>query len=109
VRPLGLDGGRIQVSAGGGVEPVWSRDGKELFYRGIGHMIAAVIAETPELEVQRRDTLFPDPYMRSANRPMYDVFPGGRELLVLQEESRRPKLYVVVNWTEELRRKLRVR
>ena len=40
---------------------------------------------------------------------MYDVFPNGREFLMLQEESSRSKLYVVVNWTEELRRKMRVR
>ena len=69
-------------------------------------MIAAMLTETPELAVQRRDTLFNDIYLRSGNRPMYDVFPNGREFLMLQEESGRPKLYVVVNWTAELRRKL---
>jgi eukaryotic-like serine/threonine-protein kinase len=109
VRPLAIESGRIQVSAGGGVEPVWSKNGKELFYRGTAHIIAAAISESPELALQKRDTLFPDVYLRSANRPMYDVFPNGREFLMLQEESRRPKLYVVVNWTEELRRKLRSR
>jgi hypothetical protein len=40
---------------------------------------------------------------------MYDVFPNGREFLMLQEESRRPKLYVVINWTAELQRKMRAR
>jgi hypothetical protein len=40
---------------------------------------------------------------------MYDVFPSGREFLMLLEESRRSKLYVVVNGTEELRRKMRSR
>jgi hypothetical protein len=109
VRPLSTDGGRIQVSAGGGAEPKWSRDGRELFYRGSAHMIAAVVTENPELAVQRRDTLFTDIYLRSGNRPMYDVFPNGREFLMLQEESRQPNLYVVVNWTAELQRKMRAR
>jgi hypothetical protein len=72
-------------------------------------MIATAITETPELAVQKRDTLFADAYLRGANRPMYDVFPNGREFLMLQEESRRPRLYVVVNWSEELRRKMRTR
>ena len=106
VRPLPPGGGRIQVSAGGGVEPKWSPDGRELFYRGAAHLIAAGITEQPELAVQRRDTLFADAYLRNSSHTMYDVFPNGREFLMLQEESSRSKLYVVVNWAEELRRKM---
>ena len=109
VRPLPPEGGRIQVSAGGGVEPTWSPDGREIFYRGSTHMIAAGITERPELAVQRRDTLFADVYLRNSSHSMYDVFPSGREFLMLLEESSRSKLYVVVNWTEELRRKMRSR
>ncbi len=72
-------------------------------------MIAAGISEQPELAVQRRDTLFADVYLRNISHAMYDVFPSGREFLMLLEESRRSKLYVVVNGTEELRRKMRSR
>ena len=108
VRPL-TGGGRIQVSVDGGVEPIWSSDGRELFYRGNTHLMAAQIVEQPELALQRRDTLFRDTFLRSSNRPMYDVFPNGREFVVLREESSRPKLYVVVNWIEELRRKMQSR
>jgi hypothetical protein len=104
-----MEGGRIQVSADGGTEPKWSPDGRELFYRGSTHMIAAAITERHGLAVQRRDTLFADVYVRSTSRPMHDVFPNGREFLMLQEESRGPRLYVVVNWTEELRREMRSR
>jgi serine/threonine-protein kinase len=109
VRPLSSGGGRITVSAGGGAEPKWSPDGRELFYRGDSHMMAALITDSPELAVQRRDTLLTDVYLRNTNSSMYDVFPGGREFLMLQEESRRSKLYVVVNWADELRRRMRSR
>ena len=109
VRPLPPGIGRIQVSAGGGIEPRWSPDGREIFYRSNTHMIAAGISEQPELAVQRRDTLFADVYLRNISHAMYDVFPSGREFLMLLEESRRSKLYVVVNGTEELRRKMRSR
>ena len=109
VRPLPPGSGRIQVSAGGGIEPRWSPDGREIFYRSNTHMIAAGISEQPELAVQRRDTLFADVYLPNISHAMYDVFPSGREFLMLLEESRRSKLYVVVNGTEELRRKMRSR
>ena len=95
VRPL-AGGGRIQVSVDGGSEPQWSRDGRELFYRGNSHMIASQLTEQPELAVQRRDTLFQDVYLQSSHR-------------LLKEESSRPKPYVVVNWSEELRQKMRSR
>ncbi len=109
VRPLAPEGGRIQVSAGGGGEPRWSPNGRELFYRSETHMIAASITEQPELAVQRRDTLFADVYLRNGSHSNYDVFPNGREFLMLLEESSRSTLYVVVNWMEELRRKMRAR
>ena len=48
-----------------------------------------------------------DVYLGSSHS-MYDVFPKGREFLILREESNRSKLDVVVNWTEELRRKFAV-
>ena len=59
--------------------------------------------------MQRRDALFPDVYLRNSNHPMYDVFAGGREFLMLLEESNGSKLYVVVNWTEELRQNMKAR
>ena len=35
--------GRIAVSTGGGRSPTWSRDGRELFYRNAGQMMAVTI------------------------------------------------------------------
>ena len=43
VQPFPGPGGRVQISSGGGSEPVWSRDGKRLFYRGDGHLMAATL------------------------------------------------------------------
>src|SRR5262245_6909860 len=38
-------GGRWQVSVDGGAEPLWSRDGKEIFYRN-GDKVMSVAVET---------------------------------------------------------------
>ncbi len=58
VQPFPGPGGRYQVSSGGGVEPVWSPNGNELFYRAGQALISAKLATVPELAVVRRDTLF---------------------------------------------------
>jgi hypothetical protein len=107
VRPMPGPGGRIKASANGGVEPVWAPGGRELLFRSSRHVMSASIAEQPELSVTRRDTLFVDEFLRNPDHQSYDVFPDGRELLMLGQERSESKLFVVVNWTEELKRRLR--
>jgi serine/threonine-protein kinase len=86
VRPL-TGGEQIQVSVGGGTEPVWSPDGRELFYRGGAGdearrepmIMAASIATTPALAVTSRKALFPATGIVTANpHPNFDVSPDGR-------------------------------
>ncbi|TFG47805.1 MAG: serine/threonine-protein kinase, partial [Gemmatimonadales bacterium] len=62
VRPLGLDGDLVQVSRGGGGEPLWSPDGRELFYRGEvdgePRMVVASVQTAPAFSVTARRPLF---------------------------------------------------
>jgi Tol biopolymer transport system component len=101
VRPIAGSGGELQVSTDGGTEPVWSREGSELFYRVSRRLMSATIARAPRLSVARRDSLFADPYVRANVAGNYDVFPGGREFLMVrpnQQDSGIPPLTVRLNW-----------
>jgi Tol biopolymer transport system component len=103
-RPVNGSGGRLLISAGGGAEPVWARDGRSLYYRGPEKMMLAALTTTPTLTVTKRDTLFTDVYRKETKAVQYDVFPNG-ELLMEKVETRaggRPT--VVINWFELLRR-----
>ena len=55
-----------------------------------------------------RETLFEDVYQRSGGDHFganYDVFPNGKEFLMIRgEPAGKPRRFVVVNWFEELRR-----
>src|SRR6185436_12404072 len=63
VRPYPGPGGKWQVSTQGGGEMIWSRDGKELFYRnGNKWMVAAVNLE-PEFKPETPRVLFEGPYV----------------------------------------------
>jgi|SRR5687768_3177774 len=100
VRPI-AGGGELQVSTDGGTEPVWSRQGNELFYRATQRLMSAGIAGGPRLSVTRRDSLFLDPYVRAGVASNYDVFPGGREFLMVRPNQRDfgiPPLTVRLNW-----------
>ena len=77
VQPFPGPGPRIQVSVGGGEEPIWSNAANTLFYRGPSLVMRAELGGTP-LQVQRRDTLFRDTFQRD-NRSVHQnwtSFPG---------------------------------
>jgi eukaryotic-like serine/threonine-protein kinase len=104
VQPIPGPGPRIAVSAGGGDEPLWSPDGATLFYRGPTRLMSATIAERPQLGVVKRDSLFVDVYDRAPNHQNFDIFPNGREFLMLRSGSSRADISVVavINWQRGL-------
>jgi eukaryotic-like serine/threonine-protein kinase len=105
LRPVAGGGGRIQVSAGGGSEPVWSLDGRGLYYRTPGRLMFATIATSPELNVAKRDSMFADPYHREGKAVQYDAFPNGDLLMLKRNERSELRPTIVTNWTRLLRTK----
>ena len=98
------------VSTTGGMNPLWSRDGRELFYRnGSGDLVAVeVTTGTPPIGRQR--VLFSTlPYIFPPTHRSYDVARDGRFLmvrLVNNADAVSAPIVVVENFFEELRRKV---
>ena len=89
VLPLAGDGDQVQISAGGGSEPAWHPNGRELFYRqtadGRTMLMAAQLETTPRLRVAGRTPLFSVAEMVAANpHRNYDVSPDGRTFVMVQ-------------------------
>jgi hypothetical protein len=109
VQPLPGPGARVHVSAGGGVEPVWSRDGKRIFYRAGTRMMAATVATVPTsatLTVTSRAALFEGNYLMAwSPHANYDVTPDGRELIMVRPVGGE-QVMVVHNWRRELKRRM---
>ena len=103
VRPYPGPGARVRVTQRGGVEPMWSTDGRELYYRSPTHVSAATFRRTPELAVASTRELFRDSFSRNSLRA-WDVLPDGRFVMVSGGESR-SDVQVVVNWDQRLRAK----
>jgi len=83
VRPLQGEGEQVLVSRGGGVEPVWNHDGRELFYRsgsGAGtELVAAAIRYAPGPTITGHTTLFSVTGMANGTpHANYDVSPDGK-------------------------------
>ena len=105
VRPFSGPGRAVQVSDSGGIEPAWSPDGHQIYYRAKG-AIMAVAVTTPALAITSRRQLlkgtFDDHSMPHRN---YDVAPDGTGFLIIAPPAS-PEAVIVLNWLTELRARL---
>ena len=109
VQPFPGPGGRSQVSVTGGTEPIWARDGRRLFYRGDGRLMAAVLRPGATFEVASRDTVLVDNYVFAGNpHANYDVMPDGKSFIFLEGEST-GDMVVVSNWDAVVRARMATR
>ena len=98
-------GPREVISTNGGHQPVWSRDGKELFYRDGDRMMAVAVQMKPEFRAGVPELLFEGRFLSerpSSGSQSYDVSLDGRRFLMVQSADRATEFYVVLNWFEEL-------
>jgi eukaryotic-like serine/threonine-protein kinase len=108
VMPSGNVGGRWQVSGGGGILPIWRRDGKELFYWSLDNTLVSV-------SVQARN----DAVVVGASQPLfrlrnalgnvgitspYEATGDGQRFMVIESPQQAAKpITLVTNWTAELK------
>ncbi len=110
VRPFpNVEQGRWLISRGGGTRPLWSRDGRELFYLGApGRVMAVPIQPGRTFAAGNPQRAFEGPYLAPALLRTYDVSPDGQRFLMIKgtAAAQGPTLVVVQNWFEELRQRV---
>ncbi len=105
VQRFPLLGDKRIVSIGGGVEPMWRKDGKELFYLSPDYSIVSVPfdpSDTPRIGQPR--PLFRAPVNTSSTRNHYVVSPDGQRFLINVEDQSTylSPITVMVNWIQGL-------
>jgi serine/threonine-protein kinase len=108
VRDMAGSGGRWSISTGGGEEPRWSPDGRELYYRNKDLFMSVAVDTRSGFQAGTPKTLFSGVLnLRSNSGISYDVDPKGNRFLMLrqkEEDSSAAQVRIVLNWFEELRR-----
>ena len=97
---------RWQVSTEGGVEPRWSSDGRELFYRSGRKMMAVDVQTGSEPILGKPIALFET---SEGIGNAFDVAPDAQRFVMIDESADPlpPYLNLVLNWDEELKRMVR--
>jgi serine/threonine-protein kinase len=97
VRPFPTGEGRWQISSDGGIEPRWSKHGREIIYRDRGWFLAVPVVPGPGFAIGRVDSLFQGTYLLTGARAQYDVSADGSEFLVVGAPPEARTLSVTLN------------
>jgi eukaryotic-like serine/threonine-protein kinase len=116
VQPYPGPGERVRVSTNGGGEPLWSPNGRELFYRASTsdrqQVFSAAVTSASPFRTDTPRLLFENKtfeYDNTVPIRSWNVSPDGQRFLLLRFAPSTDKpltsMQVVLNWTEELRRR----
>jgi len=109
VRSLSDSGGKWQITTEGAVAPVWAVNGRELFYRQGRKWMSVAIQSGPTFAAGPARFVFEGEYSGGTFvNADYAVAPDGRFLMIdaRQPEQAPAQLNVVLNWFEELKRRV---
>ena len=112
-------GPTIQLSTNGGTDPVWRRDGRELYYRNGDQMMVVSVTSSPQTTFAKPIVLWEAHYaagvgsscgMSGPTSANYDVSADGQRFLMIEDKSEGLEckmLHVVTNWSRQLVREVR--
>jgi serine/threonine protein kinase len=120
VRPFPkVNDGKWPVSTNGGYSALWSRDGRELFYRSADSVMAVAVETKPTFKAGNPQFLFRGTYVATSDNGIsWDLSPDGKRFLMMKElaSTDKPtaaeaprKINIALNWLEELKQKVPVR
>jgi serine/threonine protein kinase/Tol biopolymer transport system component len=108
VSPFPSGAGKWQVSSGGGQEPKWRQDGKELFYVSAqGKMMAVAVTTGAIFKADSPFALFQTHRRQPVSSQdvfSYDVSGDGQRFLIITkvDEANAAPLSILLNWASEM-------
>jgi hypothetical protein len=117
VRPFpDVDAAKFQISTSGGLQPVWARNGRELFYlTPDGQLMSVAVTRNAAMPFAPPRQVLQGRYFTGAGLTSprtYDVAPDGRRFLMMKaptpanDPATVVRMVVVLNWFDEVRRVL---
>jgi hypothetical protein len=99
VKPHGQPGSPVRISPNGGVEPLWSRNGKEIFYIERDRMMSVAVDTHSGFDFKQPVPLFSGVAIPQAIQPpSYDVTPDGKFILLRSSTTTSAPITLVMNW-----------
>ena len=103
-----VDAGKWRISEGGGAAPLWSRDGRELFYLNDDRVMVVSVTTDPSFDFGKPQILFQGMFIgpASGEGTPWDIHPSSKKFLMIKpgESAGLPhKIIVITNWFEKIK------
>jgi eukaryotic-like serine/threonine-protein kinase len=83
VRPFPLSGAKFRISPRGGGHPLWSPDGKEIFFDNDGRLFAVGVQTAGSFSAAPPVALPVSGFIQGSARRQYDLMPDGKQFLMM--------------------------
>jgi Tol biopolymer transport system component len=105
VQPFPVTGAKYQITKNGGGHPMWSPDGKQLFFDNNQHMFSVQVQTQPSFSASDPKALPISGFIQSPgnNRRQYDMTADGKQFLMMFFMPN--QIHAITNWFEELKRR----
>jgi dipeptidyl aminopeptidase/acylaminoacyl peptidase len=109
VRSFPDGNGKWQISKGGGVDPRWRRDGREIVYLGGQSIMSVEVNTSPVFQPGTPKMLFDAPFQQAGNwarNNSYDISADGKKFLAVTPvgQDLAAPITVVLNWQAALKK-----
>jgi Tol biopolymer transport system component len=104
VKPYGRAGAAVRVSPAGGSQPMWSKNGRELFYRdGPNKVMSVAVNPGAGFDFKPAEVLFEGSFLQSVQPPSWDLDADGRFLMLRPVDAAPAPVTVILNWDAKSR------
>jgi eukaryotic-like serine/threonine-protein kinase len=96
----------VLISTGGGIKPIWSRNGREIFYRDNDSMMRVSVDPQKGFSAGKPERLFTGSFSGESHDPAFDISADGQRFVMVRsdEAASLTRLTVVQNWSDELQK-----
>jgi Tol biopolymer transport system component len=105
-----LSGAATPISIGGGIQPRWSPDGRELVYRGPSDLMITDITTEPEFQAGRPEPVLSLDGFSNYDLGNFDISPDGKRFLMVKSatDSDFPvsRVVIVQNWLDHAAKRI---
>lgn len=101
-------GAKWQISTDGGEEPLWSPDGRKLYYRYRKNVFVVNINIEPDFKASKPEILFSGKFRQNIFGWYYDIHPDGTKFVMVKGaeiDTTRNQVNIIKNFDQEIEKK----
>ena len=107
VQPFPTTGAKFQITKNGGGHPLWSPDGRQLYFDNAGRMFSVAVRTQPTFFTEDPVPLPIQGFVQGTgnNRRQYDLMPDGKQFIMMFPPNQ--EIRTVPEWFGDLKQRVR--